>query len=179
MNPDIHPGDVVEIEPHNALLWSVMIAGGDVSYWQQALAEQGRKVEHLQTLLDAEEDESEAELLAIELKAAEKELRAMFSQQRTASREMRSSGKMAIDAGLAEREVLLAERMAALMAAFANELIGELDLKPRDLKRLPDIVQKVIMRMEAPAGEHRPKPRLALTAHKKNDIFVMDEEDAA
>lgn len=166
MNPDIHPGDIIEIEPHNALLWAVMIGAGDVSYWQQAVAEAGRELEI--ALMDDSEDADKREASA---RAA---LMKCFGQMRAANKEMRSAGKMAIDAGLAERQVQMAERMAGILSSFAEMVLGELDLSPRDMKRLPDIIQGAILQLEAPDAIHAAKPKMALTAHKISDIIEAD-----
>jgi hypothetical protein len=178
MNPDIHPGDVVEIEPHNALLWAVRIGGGDVSYWQQDLADKGRAVLSLEAQLEVEEDDDEAKALELELKTARKELKEAFAQQRAATREMRAAAKMAVDAGIAEREVLMSERMSGILANFAGLLLEQLDIKPRDLEKLPQYVQHAILQLEDPGAKHTKKPKMALTAHKKGDIFVIDEDEA-
>jgi acetyl-CoA acetyltransferase len=60
--------------------------------------------------------------------------------------------KMAIDAGLAEREALIAERAAELIAAAFEESIAEVVLPPHQRAR---IVARFVARLAGLEGRHR------------------------
>jgi hypothetical protein len=100
-------------------------------------------------------------------------------------REMRESrmqmarlSKMALDAGLAERQVQLQERMADLMARFAVNLLQGLDLTPEQQGRVPQLLEQTLLGLED-ASEYptTKRPKQALIHHKKSDVY--ESESAA
>ena len=163
MDPDVGPGDIVQIEPHNGLVWAIWLSAGDVAYWNARLAECNLDI---QSLID---DDAEPE----EIKQAQRDLKEAFSQQRTAIREMRSASKMALDAGLQERQVALAERMGAIITSAIQTVTGELGLTRQQEARLPDAVKRALLELEAPGGTTAPRPKAALRSHKVADVIDM------
>lgn len=149
MEPNTRAGDIVQLEPHNALIWAIWIGAGDVAFWNNELAQL---------------DEDDPNFLYNAAK--------LFKEQRAANKEMRSAAKMALDAGLAERQVMMAERMAGLIADAVQRITGELSLTPQQEALLPDIVRRHLMTMEAPGDVVKmPRPKAALMHHKIEQVI--------
>lgn len=152
------PGDLVELEPHNALLFSVMIAGGDVAFWHGKLGKVDPQAED-----------------------ADKRYGAIYNQVRAGNREMRMAAKAAIDAGISERETLMAERMGGLLATFAENIVGDLELTPRQEQMFEDAVKRQLYELEAEGGTYaarkatrRRKAKMSKAAAK---IRPVDDSD--
>lgn len=126
MAPGVRPGDIVEVEPHHGLIWSVWLAAGDVAFWQNYLKN-----------MPADEITVDVQM-------------EVFDQLRKANKEMRQAAKAAMDAGLSERQVQMAERMAGILSRFGKELADQLDLTGAQRKHLPDAINRALVILEAP-----------------------------
>src|SRR3990167_2803757 len=63
--------------------------------------------------------------------------------------------KMAIDAGLKEREVALAERYGQMIAVLLEKVLGDLALTSTQKKKAPEIVRARLLELEK--GSFTPK----------------------
>lgn len=161
MDPDVTAADLIEIEPHNGLLIAVRSAAGEFFFWQQRLR---------QLSLDKGEGMDKDEYKA--------EYDALIRDLRQSRDAMARISKMAIDAGLAERQVVLQERMAELMVRFAQELVAQLPLTDKQERLVPKAMETALLAIEGGAEYARtPKPKQALRNYKKSD--VIDIHDAA
>jgi len=142
VDPQIKAGDIIEIDPQNALLWAIYIAAGDVGYWNQKIRQDGQDTP------------------------------ANFNQQRAAVRDMRAAAKMAIDAGLAERQVQLAERIGGMIADVIEVIADGLNLTTKQENKLPDLVRVAIASLEAPGNPViKPRPKGVLINYKKSEVY--------
>lgn len=82
----------------------------------------------------------------------ERSLHVWVVEQQRARSEVARLAKVAIDAGVAERYVRVAEQTAELVARAFDHLIGELDLSPAQLERAPAAVRRSLQLVEAPAA---------------------------
>lgn len=128
MAPGTQPGDIVQVEGHHAMVWSVWLAAGDVAFWQNYLKDLPNNPE-----LNTVDVQMEA-----------------FEQLRRANKEMRQAAKSALDAGLSERHIQLAERMAGILSQFGKELANNLQLTPDQMDMLPNAINKALVQLEAP-----------------------------
>lgn len=112
-------------------------------------------------------------------KVREKPGKTMYVEQmRLARMDMARLSKMALDAGLAERQVELQERMADLMARFALTVFSQMELTPRQEKQAPKMIQAALLSLES--GEefsHTQRPAMALRNYKKSDLIELDPRD--
>lgn len=146
MDPSVQPGQIVQIEPTNALIWSVWLAAGDVAYWTAVLQR------------DDPENPKHPDA---------------FKHQREANRLMRQAAKMALDAGLAERQVALAERMVNIVAIAIGRVLDALDLSPDQKDEVPSIIQEVLRSMEAPGAPIiGPRPKHATINYRPDELVV-------
>lgn len=76
------------------------------------------------------------------------------AQQAAVERLARYS-KMALDAGVAERMVSLAEKMGEFIAPLIGGVVAELQLTPAQQEKLPAIVERNMLQLEARTGPGR------------------------
>jgi len=161
MNPDTSPADMIEIEPHNGLLIAVRSAAGEFFHWQNKLA-----------ILAAGADEMDEDEYREEYNALLRDLRASRDS-------MARLSKMALDAGLAERQVQLQERMADLMVRFARELLSQIPLTKDQERMLPKAMEGALLALESGEEFSRtPRPKVALRNYKIKDVIDVEAHEA-
>lgn len=116
----------IEIEPHEALLSMLYLASGHVAWLREEVAALG----------DLSDFESR---VLIQLYGDERDRVAKVA-------------KAALDAGVADRQVALAERYGATLAELLRGVFAdpELALTEAQRARLPDVLRRHLPRLEAP-----------------------------
>lgn len=145
-------GAPLNIDPYDALLWCVRIAAGEVKY--------------LTERVQAVHDESVAGPSVTTTRSGDKkgtrrververpaELNIWIRARQEALDRLARFSKMAADAGVAERQVQLAEGLGALLATMIEGLLDDLKLSERQVKRAPAIVRKHLSAIEGSAVE--------------------------
>lgn len=143
-------GAPVDITPHEALSWCIRIAAGEVSYCSERIAElapdealvkdesyvERQHVDRgeVYDLVERRESSTSRLHMWVEARAAAMERLAKFS-------------KVAIDAGLQEREVALAERMGAQIAELLRAVLGDLGVPLND-PRTREVVTRHMRALE-------------------------------
>jgi hypothetical protein len=123
----------LEMSPDAALLAMVHSAAGAVEWLRLKIAEAGED-----ELLDKDEWGELRPSVWYKLWASERDRLARIS-------------KMALDAGVAERQVQIAEQQASLMAAAIRQILDRLELSDDQASSAPAIVAAVMRAL--PAGE--------------------------
>jgi hypothetical protein len=151
-------GEEFEIDPINALMWLIRLAAGDVQYWRQEIARiqleaQAQGLSPSEALL-TDEFTSEVSYIAPQLKIAG--VKYEQAQERLAKH-----AKMALDVGIAERAVRLAEAYGETIAMLISNILQDLWAQPQDvlpawsrdkLKReAQGIVSRRLLELEAAA----------------------------
>jgi hypothetical protein len=121
-------GIQLDVDPHDALLTCVRIAAGEVAYCSGEIA----------GLEKATEKTMFGEQLSIWIQARQK---AMLS--------LAKFSKMALDAGVAERQVQVAERYGEMLATLISGILGDLSLSKAQQKKAPAIVTRHLQALEA------------------------------
>jgi hypothetical protein len=161
MNPDIAPNGVVEIDPLNALSWAVYLAAGDLAFWQSLVGAAYEAV----LKSGGDKDDMDAFLK-------------VQDQSRRARMDMTRISKISLDAGVAERQVAMQEKMAAIIANTIQAVVNELPLTPEQQALVPELVRSKLLTLEAPGGtRYVPKPEQSLRNYKKVQVYA--EPDAA
>ncbi len=124
-------GEQLDVEPHEALLTGVRIAAGEVAYCSAQIAE--LELPTVSTMFGPKMD------IWIEVRQGAVAQLAKYS-------------KMALDAGVAERQVQLAERYGEMLATLISGILGELELTAKQQKAAPVIVTKHLQLLEAAQG---------------------------
>lgn len=120
-------GVEMDIEPHEALLSCVRITAGEIAYCSTLIGE----------LEKATESTMFGEQLNIWIQVRQK---AIFA--------LAKFSKMALDAGVAERQVQLAERYGGMLADLIGAILSELKLTDAQQKKAPEIVRRNLKLLE-------------------------------
>jgi hypothetical protein len=124
--------DELDIDPHEALLMIMRTAALQVGFFARQVA----------TL--------EGDVLS----AGGSDLHPYVLAHQAALERTARLAKLAIDAGVAERQVRLAEVLGDQMATFLTALLDDLELTPAQRHRAPSIVRRHLLALEegGPAG---------------------------
>jgi hypothetical protein len=124
-------GEALDIEPHEALITCVRIAAGEVAYCSREIA----------GLEKATEPTAFGAVLNIWIKT-----------RQVAMAQLAKYSKMALDAGVAERQVQLAERYGEMLATLISGILGDLELTKKQQKAAPAIVTTHLQLLEGAQG---------------------------
>jgi len=119
-------GTPVNVAPSDALLWVVQATAGHCNFL-------GRQIADLEKLTG-----NRAHVLL-----------QLYGEERD---RLTRASKAALDAGVAERQVRLAEHYGEFIAGILVRVFEDLRLNPAQQKRAPDIVQRVLLAAESSAG---------------------------
>jgi hypothetical protein len=136
----------LDMEPHDALLWCVRAAAGQVSFCSRrvaALTDDELLVEHLRERIAEEGSFVE--------RSHHGGLHACIHAHQAALDRLARFSKMAVDAGVAERHVRIAERYGEVIAQLLDGVLGDLDLTPAQLKKAPGTVRRHLTMLEGGA----------------------------
>jgi len=121
-------GDPVDISPEDALLGEVQRTAGHVFFLERRIA---------QLNIESEAQVSSED----EIKAALLELSRLNSLYPAERRHLLQVCQVAIHAGLAERQVKLAERLGQQLAELLDGVLKDLDLNEDQKKKAPGVVR--------------------------------------
>lgn len=143
-------GPAVEIDPMDALLVCVKIAAGEVAYAthkieelteEDAIGQEEIVSKHEATGGDKEESWIETNRNPISLHI-------WIRTRRESMDRLAKYAKMAVDAGIAERQVKLAESAGDELAVAIREILDGLNLTLEQEKKAPDIVRGALVKLE-------------------------------
>lgn len=152
-------GHAVEVEPIDALLWCVHVAAGEVQYLtfrisqlthDDVVGRPRRTVhEHGEGEKGHKDFHRDEEL--------EESLHILIAERQKAMERLARFSKMALDAGVAERTVALAERQGDLIAQTLQLVLERLGINeertPKTMARLERILPDVLLSLEAPTSQ--------------------------
>lgn len=150
-------GEPLDIEPHEALIACVQITAGEVAYCtlriQQLSTEEytGRPETHVDKDLALKTD-SEGNALYDHLEQTTEhpvELNLWITARAACMDRLARYSKMALDAGVEERRVRLAESMAMQLAPVLQAIFKELGLTDKQRDKAPAIVERHLVALEA------------------------------
>jgi hypothetical protein len=154
-------GSPVDVTPHEALIWCVQTAAGEAHYCTlkiQELAEEdaiGHPESHVDKELQQVYGEEGAELYN-HLEQTTKhpiELNIWIRSRREAMDRLARYSKMALDAGVEERRVRMAEQFAQLMVPALQGLLDGLGLTKAQQKKAPALVRSTLVALEGTGWE--------------------------
>ena len=147
-------GIPIDVDPFEALLMCVRISAGEVAYATnmiQAL-EAGQVIVNPETkmvYMNTYQEEVASVTVAPET------LNVWVRVRHRCMDNLAKYSKMAIDAGLKEREVALAERYGQMIAVLLEKVLGDLALTSTQKKKAPEIVRARLLELEK--GSFTPK----------------------
>lgn len=138
-------GTPIDIDPGTALLQEVRRSAGIVQWLGEVIAE-------FTTGLDLEGGAREArdvvQTLGEQGRAAAVWVDLYFRERKN----LAQTAKLALDAGVAERQVQLQEEQGRLLAMVIQGILGDLNLTVEQRTNAPGIVRKHLLAIEAAAG---------------------------
>jgi hypothetical protein len=152
-------GTAVDIDPYDALLWAIRLSAGEVAYCdaqisrlhEDELFERPARHTYMQMPSGAFE-------LVEEKRDPETVSRWQYLRKDAADR-MARYAKMAIDAGIDERRVAVAERVADILAPLLENLAEDLSLTAKQRAKLPDVLGTRLRALEIAATGGNGDPR--------------------
>jgi hypothetical protein len=144
-------GTAVDVEPHEALLWAIRLAAGEVAYCdaqisrlhEDELFERPLRQTYMQMpsgAFDLVEEKRDPEIVS-----------RWAHLRKDAADRMARYAKMAIDAGIDERRVAVAERVADILAPLLENLAEDLSLTAKQRAKLPDVLGTRLRALEIAA----------------------------
>lgn len=129
---------VPDINPLEGLLMCVRISAAEVAYFSQMLEYKGDE-----GLTGRPRSEAVAgkDPEVFDLKG-ERQLSIWYKARKSAMNDLARFSKMALDAGVAERQVRIAEQMGDMLARFIQGVLDALQLTKAQKERAPEIVRQ-------------------------------------
>lgn len=151
-------GAPIDISPHEALIWCVRTAAGELAYCNAMLARLqesdvvGNPLSTHERPLKYEKGAEDSELTVIEQRRAAPEMNIWVRARQEALDRVARYSKMALDAGVAERQVQLAERYGAMIADVIGHILSGLDLSAAQKRKAPALVKGGLALLEGGAA---------------------------
>lgn len=138
----------IDIDPMEGLLLVIKITAGEIAYTTDRIAELTPKkavVRHKKIVSRASDMESYEEVET----STEVSLNIWIQARQAAMDRFAKFCKMAIDAGVAERQVKVAEGIGQVMGRVLSGVLGELGLTDEQRALAPDVVHRHLLMLEA------------------------------
>lgn len=138
-------GTAIDVDPMDALLWCVRITAGEVAYSSQKVAdlEEAQVVVRPTTTLDREGGR-----ITQEVTTGPEELNLWIKVRQQAVANLAKFSKMALDAGVAVRQVALAEQAGEGLASAFRSLLDGLNLTAEQEEKAPGLVRDALVMLE-------------------------------
>jgi hypothetical protein len=150
-------GGPLDVEPHEALLACVRIAAGEVAYCNDRLSRltQEEALENpKEETRRSVEGEGAGDTEMVEKKTHAVELNIWIRTRQGALDRLARFAKMALDAGVEERKVQIAESMGSELARLLQGILSDLELSDGQQKLVPSVVEKHLLTVEATGARH-------------------------
>lgn len=136
----------LDLAPHDALMWCVRVAAGELAFLTTKVAQLEQTallVEHVR-----ERDSDDGSFVE---RTSNAQLHVWIRARQDAAERLAKFAKLAIDAGVAERHVRVAEQYGELIAQLIDGILGDLDLTPKQLRLAADAVPRRLRLIEGGA----------------------------
>jgi hypothetical protein len=127
-------GQVIEMDPLSALLWSLHLSASHTEYLRQEIGRAGDSAEQVfrrEVLLRQWNDERDR---------------------------LARTSKMALDAGVDERRIKMAERFGEAIATLIQGVLDDLALNKRQRAEVPEVVRRHLLVLDGEAVEQAALP---------------------
>jgi hypothetical protein len=138
-------GHKVDINPMEALLMCVRITAAEVAYFSSRI---GELDDNQITVRPRQEQIAQKDGVAIDLRQT-KELNIWIRARKESMRDLARFSKMALDAGVEERLVRVAESVGDSIAKAIRSILDDLDLSADQAEQAPEIVRKHLRLLSA------------------------------
>lgn len=144
-------GAPIDIDPHEALIYCVQQTAGEVFYATRKIAslneeEELQRPTVITDRVGSKDGYTETKELALDLHI-------WIRVRQEAMDRLARYSKMALDAGVDERRVAIAENAASVLAPILQLVFEDLKLTKDQLKRAPSILERRLLAIEGTATE--------------------------
>lgn len=144
-------GTALDVDPMDALLWCVRITAGEVAYSTKKVQDLTPDQEIVRPEIEVSREGGALFAGASEEKTQGPEELNLWIKVRQASVErLAKFSKMALDAGVAERAVKLAEGAGESLAVAIRSILVGLDLSYEQEQKAPELVRTALEMLEGP-----------------------------
>lgn len=144
-------GIPMDVDPMDALLWCVRITAGEVAYASYKVEELDEDEAVLLPVEEIERQGGGENVAGYEKKSSNEAMLHIWIRTRQLALErLAKFSKMAIDAGVAQRQVELAEGSGESIALAVREILDGLNLTAEQEDKVPSLVRTAFRRLEAP-----------------------------
>jgi hypothetical protein len=144
-------GMPLEMEPVDALLWCVAIAAGEVQYLSERVGELSEE-ELIGRPTTVTRERGRGERGSKDLKTTQggpHQLHLLVVERQKAVDRLARFSKMAIDAGVAERQVRIAEAQAGMLAALITGVMQDIGATKKQMTLLESHLPSRLLALEA------------------------------
>jgi hypothetical protein len=145
-------GSPKDVDPHEALLWAIRSAAGEVAYCDAQISCLHEDELFERPLREVFTRMPSGSVELVEQKRDPEVLSRWVTLRDIAVDRMARFAKMAIDAGIDERRVAVAERVADVLAPLLTNLAEDLNLTAKQRAMLPDALGTRLRALETKAG---------------------------
>jgi len=138
-------GAELRVDPHEALL----VAVGQASQWELVCRAKVAELTDDQLTVESRKERVDAEGHTTVETSNDARLNLWLIAHQRAVRDLASIAKTALDAGVEERRVRVAEQFGSQIAELMGRVFAELDLTPEQRKQAPAIVGRHLRALEA------------------------------
>lgn len=142
-------GPAIDVDPMDALLWCVRIAAGEVAYTTHKieLIEEHQELARPTELTERVGGGKEGNY--VETKEMPVSLNLWIQVRQNATDRLAKYSKMALDAGVAERQVKVAEQAGDELAMAIRAILDGLELTAGQEQKAPDLVRSALIGLES------------------------------
>lgn len=154
-------GEPISIHPHDAILWAMRVSAGEVAYCDQQIAcmSEDELFERPSKVTYVEMPSGQIESIT-EVRDAEQLSRWVLWRDH-AMKNMTTYAKMALDVGIEERQIALAEQQAQRLVAVISKVLSDLGHDLKDIRTREIVRQRLIEgSVEGTATEMMPTPTI-------------------
>jgi hypothetical protein len=145
-------GEAWDVDPMDALLWCIRITAGEVQYSSWKVSQLTPDEAIFSPVERIEREGGGANVADLEEKTSNRgELNIWIQVRQTSVDRLARFSKMALDAGVAERAVHLAESAGESLAGVLRRILAGLELTYEQELRAPDIVREALEELEGPS----------------------------
>lgn len=146
-------GTAVDMDPYDALLWAIRLSAGEVAYCDAQISRLHEDELFERPLRQTYMQMPSGAFELVEEKRDPEVVTRWHSLRRDAADRMARYAKMAIDAGIDERRVAVAERVADILAPLLENLAEDLNLSAKQRAKLPDVLGTRLRALEIAANK--------------------------
>ena len=142
-------GSPIDVDPHDAIIHAIRVTAGEVKYCDEQIRKLSEDELFERPLETSVQQLPSGKWVTIEEKRNPEVISRWVTLRDDAMDNLVKYSKWAIEVGIDERRVRVAERVADVIAPLLSDLAVDLDLTDEQRRRLPMVIDKRLRVLEA------------------------------